>query len=316
MERLGRQAVELREPLGALDGRLVVVPDAGEDDDARLHGLGIPAGLRRLEPQLGEGGAVLIGSEEEGNPAVADGGGTLAGSVAGAAEPQRDGCRRRFLHVVGASRVGAGPGPAQPGDALVHQVTAAVVIDAGAHVLGLVDAHAQPEDEAPAGEKLERGGLLGHDGGRPQGQLQHARPQHGPGRRHRGHGQCGEGLADGVGPVEVVDRPQGVGPGGLGAAAQLGHLVSATGSTHGTTVAGGEFSLRGGGEDEPECGSRHSTSYRGHTAILRRWPRPDYSVSSVSEGPAAGARRPTHRPGHRGPRGCSAPRRWPARRRR
>ena len=113
-----------------------------------------------------------------------------------------------------------------------------MVVDAGPHVLGLVDAHAQPEDEAPAGEELERGGLLGHDGGGPQGQLEDAGPESRPGRRDGGHGQRGERLADGVGPVEVVDRPQGVGPGGLGTAAQLGDLGGTSGSTLGTTMLG------------------------------------------------------------------------------
>ena len=90
LEGLGRQAVELREPLGAPDGRLVVVSDTGKDDDAGLHGLGISAGLGRLAPQGRQGGPVLVRGEEEGNPAVADGGGPPPGGGAGAPEPQRD----------------------------------------------------------------------------------------------------------------------------------------------------------------------------------------------------------------------------------
>ena len=57
-----------------------------------------------------------------------------------------------------------------------------MVVDAGPDVLGLMDADAQAEDEAAAREELERRGLLGHDGGRPQGQLEDAGPQGGPGR--------------------------------------------------------------------------------------------------------------------------------------
>ena len=45
LEGLGRQPVELGEPLGAPDGRLVVVSDTRKDDHAGLHGLGISAGL-------------------------------------------------------------------------------------------------------------------------------------------------------------------------------------------------------------------------------------------------------------------------------
>ena len=88
-EGLGRQAVELREPGCAACGRLVVT-HAGEDDDAGLDGVGIASGLGRLTPQGGHGRRVLVGGEEEGDPAVADGRGPAPGGVAGAAEPQRD----------------------------------------------------------------------------------------------------------------------------------------------------------------------------------------------------------------------------------
>ena len=44
-----------------------------------------------------------------------------------------------------------------------------MVVDAGPHVLGLVAADAETEDEAPAGEELEGGGLLGHGGGGRRG---------------------------------------------------------------------------------------------------------------------------------------------------
>ena len=150
-----------------------------------------------------------------------------------------------------------------------------MVVDAGPLVLALVDADAEAEDEAPAGEQLEGGGLLGHDGGLAQGQLEHAGPQQGPAGRRGGHRQRRQRLADGVGPVEVVHRPQGVGPGGLGPAAQLSDLARALPVVLWVLPSlTSEFSLRGGGEDEPEGRARRSTSYRGHTDILRRWPRP------------------------------------------
>ena len=97
-------------------------------------------------------------------------------------------------------------------------------VDPGPLVLALVDAHAEAEHEAPAREQLERRRLLGDGGGLPQGELQHAGPERGPVRRRGGDGQGGQGLADGMGPEEMVDRPQGVGTRGLGSAAQLDQL--------------------------------------------------------------------------------------------
>src|SRR5258708_278803 len=83
--------------------------------------------------------------------------------------------------VGGAGERGAGRGAAKPRHALVHEEAAPAVVDAGAHVLVLVDAHAHAEDEAAAGEVLEGGGLLGHDGGGAQGQLQDAGAEERPG---------------------------------------------------------------------------------------------------------------------------------------
>jgi len=67
----------------------------------------------------------------------------------------------------------------EPGHALVHELAATVEVDAGPHVFMLVNAHAHPENEATVGEVLEGGGLLGHDGGRTERQLQDTRPKSG-----------------------------------------------------------------------------------------------------------------------------------------
>jgi len=66
VERLGREAVELREPLGALGWGLVVVSDTRKDDDASLYGFGITAGLGRLAPQGRQGAPVLLGARKRG----------------------------------------------------------------------------------------------------------------------------------------------------------------------------------------------------------------------------------------------------------
>ena len=84
-----------------------------------------------------------------------------------------------------------------------------------------------------------------------QRELQHA----GPESRGRGHGggdgEGGHRLADGVGPVEMVDGPQRIRTGRLGPSAHLGERRGTPGITRGTTGSGRQFSQRGGGEDEP-----------------------------------------------------------------
>ena len=220
-EGLGRQPVELGQPGGAPAGRLVVVSDAGEDDDPGLDGLGIAAGLGRFAPQGRQSGPYSSGARNRGtqpSPTAA------ARRRAAALEPPNHsgtGADGRLLHV-SAARSGPAQAAPQPGHALVHELAPAVVVDAGPLVLVLVDAHAEPEDEAPAREELERSGLLGHGGRTAQGELQHAGPEGRPGHRGGGHGERGHRLADGVGPVEVVDGPQRVGPGRLGPSAELG----------------------------------------------------------------------------------------------
>ena len=195
-------------------------------------------------------------------------------AVARPPEPQRDRGRDRLLHVVGARLVWAGPGPPQPGDALVHEPAAPAVVDAGPHVLGLVDAHADAR-----GRSVHPRGAGGRWPAWPRprsgrrGSWRTQVPSSGRAGRDGGHGQRGERLADGVGPVEVVHGPQRVRPGRLGPAAQLGDLGGRSRYVLWVLpTVGREFSLRGGGEDEPEGGSRRSTSYRGHTDIVRRRP--------------------------------------------
>ena len=219
----------------------------------------------------------MIGRDEEGDPAVADGRGPVPGCVAGAAEPQGDRWRLRFLDVLGSMRV---PGVPQAGDALVQEPPPAVEVDSSPFVLLLVAADAEPEDEAATREELERRRLLRHGGSLAQGQLQHAGPEGRSGRRHRGHGQRRQCLADRVRPVEVVYGPQRIGAGALGPAAQLHQLSRTVGITKGITAVRWKFSQRGGGEDEPEGWAGNSTSYRGHTDILRRCRRPFYSETA------------------------------------
>ena len=103
----------------------------------------------------------------------------------------------------------------------------------------------------------------------------------------------------GVGPVQMVDRPQRICPGRLGPAPELGDLGGRAGRTDGTTAVTHEFSLRGGGEDQPELRSlrlhflpgshRHSRPMRGFRTIRlclagpARDPSPPTGAASMTE---------------------------------
>ena len=127
-----------------------------------------------------------------------------------------------------------------------------------------------PRTKRPPERSWRRSGLLGHCGGAAQGELEDAGAEGSRAGRPGGHGQRGQRLPHGVGPVQMVHRPERIGPGRLGPPPELGDLGRRAGRTSGITVGTDEFSLRGGGEDQPELRSGRSTSYRGHTDIVGR----------------------------------------------
>ena len=145
-----------------------------------------------------------------------------------------------------------------------------MVIDSGPGVLVGVDPHAQSQHEPSFGQMLERGDLFGHRGGLAQWELKDAAAQGQALGGSGGDGQRGEALVDGMGPEEVVHRPQRVRSGGLDAPAELGQGTGAgPGSTCSTTIFSWEFPLHGGGEDQSEGRTMRSVSYRRHTDMLR-----------------------------------------------
>ena len=230
---------------------------------ARPRDLGRPRPSRR---SLGPPRAAPYssGAMKRGTPAVPDGRRPTPGGRARYPQPQGDGRRWRVLHVGGGLHLRAGPGPSQLGDALVHEPAAPVEVDAGLHVLRLVATHAETEDEASTGEELESGRLLGHGGDGSQGQLQDARAQQRPSGRDGGHGQRGESLADGLGPVEVVHGLVSPPPSDL-QQRRHGSISSAlTEYAYGYYQPRGRVLLRGGRRMNPS-GSGRSTSCTGVT---------------------------------------------------
>ena len=147
--------------------------------------------------------------------------------------------------------------------------------------------------------------------GLAQRKLQDAGAQRGPPGGGRRDGQRGEALVDRVGPEEVVDGPQGVGPGRLGPPAELGDVSRrASGTTRGTTTFIREFSLQGGGEDQSErweaalrflpASHRHVTPRRRALPTHSRQERPTGSVAAPGaaehgQGAARGADGPARR---------------------
>ena len=75
-----------------------------------LDGLGVRPAAAVSFRSVSSAGAYSSGGEEQGDPAVAHGGGPAAGRRARAAEPQRDGGRGRVLDVARRRRRAAGPG--------------------------------------------------------------------------------------------------------------------------------------------------------------------------------------------------------------
>ena len=116
-ERLGRKAIELRQPCRAALGGLSVFADTGEDHHGGLDHVGVAPAPGRLFPQGRQRSGVLVGRHEEGNPSVAHPSGAPNGRGTVPAEPERHPARPGFLDVRDASpwRRGVLPGrPAPP----------------------------------------------------------------------------------------------------------------------------------------------------------------------------------------------------------
>src|ERR1700728_2652300 len=74
LEGAWRNAVEGGEPFGAVGGHRLRRADPGEEDDGPNYVLGRSPGGRRGGVQAVEPGLILLGGEEQGDPAVAHGG--------------------------------------------------------------------------------------------------------------------------------------------------------------------------------------------------------------------------------------------------
>ncbi len=277
IERLGRDAVEGGHPPGApSSAHPGVVVDGDEQDDGRGDLAGLPPDAVDLLGQALESGAVLGGAQEEGHPPVGQRGRPAQGGLRGAADPHGHGCRggqlavasgATGLEVAGRRARAAVPRPAELLDAGVELGAAGVEGRAGLLVLAHVAAHPDAEDDAAPRQGLQRGGLLGHDRGLAQGELDHARPQERPVGCGGGDGEDDHALEARPVPEQVVTGPQCAGTQLLGAAADGGDLGdgASTGPAGGLRPRGHRV-LGEGRQDESDRPQGSCRSHHGHNA--------------------------------------------------
>ena len=214
-EAVRGEAVQRRHPCqAAAAGGLGPAVDVHEQQDTARVDVGrAAAGEDGLGAELGVAVAQRRGRQEHGDPAGASPRRPAEGRVARPADPHRDGGGRGQLLVAVVRR---SPQALELVEGRIDLPPAAGEVDAGRRELALVDAGADAEDEAAAGQQLQRCRGLGHHGRAPEGQLQDGGAERTPGRGGRGGRQCGERLDHRAVPEQVVARPQGVDPGGLG----------------------------------------------------------------------------------------------------
>src|SRR5580693_1860163 len=207
-------AVVMQEIALRLAAGLGSEPEVGQGELARpARAARVLPGLIHARRGLGE----HVGRTASHDPAVGQPGDPAEGGLARAAQDDLGAAGPGGLGPdrAGVAELLTGPDPLHHGDLLFQPPPAALRADAARREVVLPAAQAQAQDQAPAGEPVERGRLLGEQRGvRVERRQQHARGQPDLAGDRRG-GTEGDKLLV-VGVHEAADRAQSAEPSFLG----------------------------------------------------------------------------------------------------